>query len=36
MPCAIAPSVLMLHGMMTIPPVGNEPLAIPARKFWWW
>ena len=22
----------MLHGMMTIPPVGNEPLAIPARE----
>ena len=33
-PPAIAPSVLMLHGMMTMPPVGNEPLAIPAVKSW--
>ena len=36
-PWAIDARVLMLHGMTTMPPVRNEPLAIPAEKSsWWW
>ncbi len=35
-PAAIDASVLMLHGTMTIPPVRNDPLAIPAEKSRWW
>lgn len=35
-PWATAASVPMLHGQTAIPPVRNEPLAMPARKFRKW
>ena len=36
-PWAMAATVPMLHGQMTMPPVRNEPLAMPAWKSrkWW-
>ena len=35
-PWAIDPRVLMLQGETTIPPVRNDPLAIPAEKSSGW